>query len=61
MKSINLAKRYVIENKLDNVIVVVMWRKNAGGEYEGEFGDVIENKHRKNVGFPVSRDVDENK
>ncbi len=30
MKSINPAKRYVIQNKLDTVIVVAMWRKTRG-------------------------------
>jgi hypothetical protein len=33
--------------------------KNAGGKYEGELGDVIENKWRKNVHSPPSRDVDD--
>ncbi|MGA3327230.1 MAG: hypothetical protein ABSF45_22440 [Terriglobia bacterium] len=35
--------------------------KIAGGKYEGKSGDVIENKRRKNVRKPVSRDVDETK
>jgi hypothetical protein len=36
-------------------------QKNAGGENEGELGDVVENTWWKNDRKPLSRDVDEKK
>jgi hypothetical protein len=57
MNSENLAEIYLAENKIVSLLSVASLMKNAGGKYEGKSGDVIENKYRKNVRKPVSRDV----
>ena len=61
VNSENLAKIYIVEIKTVSLFLVPRWRKNAGGKNEGEFHYVIENKWRKNVGFPPFQDVDEKK
>ena len=55
----NLAAIDIIETKTVSVRLVEGGGKNAAGKYEGIFHYVIENKWWKNVGFLLSRDVDE--
>jgi hypothetical protein len=61
MNSENLRELYLIETKLVSPFCLQVGEKTRGGENEGEFGDVIENKCRKNVRKQASRDVDEKK
>jgi phosphopantothenate synthetase len=49
MDSENRARIYIVENKIVNLIRMVKWLKNAGGENAGNLHYVVENKCRKNA------------
>jgi hypothetical protein len=57
----NLARIYIVENKIVNLVRVAKWQKTRGGENAGNLHYVIENKYSKNGRNRALHYVAENK
>jgi hypothetical protein len=57
----NLARIYMVENKIVNLVRVAKWQKNAGGKNAGNLHYVVENKYSQNGRNRALHYVTENK